>query len=202
MSGPRWKDAGRYVFAGSKVVVGGAWTLARMARSGQLRESIRPWMRFERAIDVPFDLLCGQGIEAVLFDLENTLIPPGGPFTDEGRQVLASARGAGLRVGVVTNCSAEWARQALREERLPAICPAGKPAKRAFVEACRMLGVKPSRTVFVGDQYITDVFGAQRAGIRAILLEPRYRRESLSSKFQRAVAKGILRVTGEGRQFR
>lgn len=193
---PLARDAGRWVFAGSRVLLTGLVTLTRMARRGALRESIRPWMRFERVENVPWELLAGQGVKAVLFDLENTLVPPGGPFTDEAREVVSRVRATGMQAAVVTNCSAAWVRETLTAEDVAFVAPAHKPGRDGFVDACRMLGVKPSSAVFVGDQMITDVFGAQRAGMRAILLEPRWRREAMSSRFQRLVSKGLLRVVG------
>jgi len=189
-------DATRWVFSGSRVFVRGLTQLLRLARGGHLREGLRPWMRFASAGELPFDLFSSQGVRAVLFDLENTLIPPGGPFTDGGREIVARARAAGLAVGVVSNASAAWVPRVLAEEGIAYVAPAGKPGKDAFVRACRLLGVKPAQTVFVGDQLITDVLGAQRAGIRAVLLEPRWSEEALSSKFQRVVSAGLLRLTG------
>ncbi|HVE92691.1 MAG TPA: HAD hydrolase-like protein, partial [Actinomycetota bacterium] len=80
-------------------------------------------------------------------------------------------------------------------EGLPFVAPAGKPGREAFHEGCRLVGARPSETIYVGDQLITDVLGPQRAGLRSILLRPRYSQEALSSKFQRVVAKGLQRLT-------
>lgn len=192
----RLRDAARFLRFGSRVVVRGTYGLVRVARGGDLGRALSPWMRFARVEDIPFELLASQGVRGVLFDLENTLVPPGGPFTDEAREVLSRARRAGLRVAVVSNASATWVHRVLEEERIDFVAPAAKPSRDAFLRACRTIGVKPAHAVFVGDQMITDVFGAQRAGIRAILLEPRWEREALSSRLQRLVTKGLLRVVG------
>jgi hypothetical protein len=58
-----------------------------------------------------------------------------------------------------------------------------------------MVGVNPERSVYVGDQVITDVLGSQRAGMRAVLVHPKYTKEFLSSRFQRVVARAVLRLT-------
>jgi hypothetical protein len=156
---------------------------------------MEPWMRCRLVDDVPFDKIAADGVDAVFFDLENTLVPPGGPFTPEGRAVISRAKAAGLAVGVVSNASASWVRQALAIEGIPCIAPAGKPAKGGFLEACQMVGVPPERSVYVGDQVITDVLGSQRAGMRAVLVHPKYTKEFLSSRFQRVVARVVLRLT-------
>jgi putative hydrolase of the HAD superfamily len=43
-----------------------------------------------------------------------------------------------------------------------------KPDPRIFLEACRLLGVAPGEAVYVGDDLLLDVAGAQGAGLRAV----------------------------------
>jgi predicted HAD superfamily phosphohydrolase YqeG len=57
-----------------------------------------------------------------------------------------------------------------------------------------MLGVRTTDAAYVGDQVITDVLGSQRAGMRAVLVHPKYTKEFVSAKFQRAVARIVLRI--------
>ena len=188
-------DALRWVVWGSRVLLRGGRDLARLFAGGRLAEAMEPWMRCRTAAEIPFEELAADGVRAVLFDLENTLIPPGGPFTSEGREIVERARRAGLAVGVVSNASASWVRAELEREGIPFVAPAGKPGRDAFEKGCALLGVRPQESVYCGDQVITDVLGSQRAGLRAILLEPRYTKEALTSRFQRAVVRAVERVT-------
>ena len=188
-------DAPRWIVWGSRTVLRGGWDLVTLMRGGDLAEAIEPWMRVDLVDDVPFEKIAADGAKAVLFDLENTLIPPGGPFDDDGRRIVAKAKAAGLAVGVVSNASAGWVGPALAAEQIPGVAPAGKPAPSAFHDACRMLGVSPAEAVYVGDQVITDVLGSQRAGMRAVLVKPKYTKEFRSAKFQRAVARLVIRLT-------
>lgn len=142
-------------------------------------------------MDIDYGALSAEGVEAVLFDLENTLIPPGGPFTDEGRRIVEAVRGARMKIGVVSNCSASWVKPCLDAEQIPFVAPAGKPGAHGFRKACELLGVDARRCVYVGDQVITDVMGSQRAGMRAILLEPFHHTEAMSSKGQRLLVRAV-----------
>lgn len=189
------RDGLRWMIWGPRVLARGTWDLIKLFRGGQLAEAMEPWLECPLVDDVPFEKIAADGMEAVFFDLENTLVPPGGPFTAEGRAVIDRAKAAGLRIGVVSNASAAWVPAALGAEGIPCVAPAGKPAKGAFLEACAMVGVAPERSVYVGDQVITDVLGSQRAGLRAILVQPKYTKEFMSSKFQRVVARLIIRIT-------
>jgi putative phosphatase len=190
----RLRDAVRWVFWGSLVLIRGTANLVSLVRGGNLAESLEPWMRCPDPADIPFEKIRADGARAVLFDLENTLIPPGGPFTDDGREIVARARAAGLAVGVVSNASASWVKTELDREGIPFVAPAGKPGREAFERGCALVGVSPSEAVYAGDQVITDVLGAQRAGMRAILLQPRYTNEPMSARFQRMIVRGLLKV--------
>jgi len=48
-----------------------------------------------------------------------------------------------------------------------------KPDPRIFRLALAQAGVPPSAAVYVGDLYSVDVVGARRAGLDAVLLDPR-----------------------------
>jgi uncharacterized protein len=189
------RDGLRWMIWGPRVLARGTWQLLTLFRGGNLSEAMEPWLECPLVDDVPFDKIAAEGMDAVFFDLENTLVPPGGPFTPEGRAIIERAKAAGLRVGVVSNASAAWVSAALGAEGIPCVAPAGKPAKGAFLEACAMVGVAPERSAYVGDQVITDVLGSQRAGMRAVLVHPKYTEEFLSAKFQRLVVRVIKRVT-------
>jgi len=188
------KDALRWSYHGPRVLLNGARELFSLFRGGGLAASIEPWISCDSIDDVPFERIAAEGMRAVLFDLENTLVPPGGPFTDDGRTIVGKARAAGLAIGVVSNASASWVGPALAAEGIPCVAPAGKPARAAFEEACSMVGVRPDEAAYVGDQVITDVLGSQRAGMRAVLVHPKYTKEFFSSKFQRFIARIVIRV--------
>lgn len=47
----------------------------------------------------------------------------------------------------------------------------GKPDRRVYVEACRLVGADPSSTVCIGDSLEWDVVGAIAAGLRGIWLD-------------------------------
>ena len=193
----RLGDAVRWVRWGTKVVARGTRDIGSLFAAGGLSDALEPWMRADSALDIPFDDLAADGVRALLFDLENTLIPAGGPFNDEGRDIVAKARAAGLLVGVVSNASASWVAAELTREDIPFVAPAGKPGREAFERGCALLGVSPREAVYVGDQMITDVLGAQRAGLRTILVPPRYAHEGRSARFQRGVARILLRHYGK-----
>ncbi|MEX5745329.1 HAD family hydrolase [Massilia sp. X63] len=77
-----------------------------------------------------------------------------------------------VRIGSVTNGNADLqtiglARHFDASVSAPAFGVA-KPDAKIFLEACRLLDVAPQEAVYVGDDLRLDVYGAQRAGLRAV----------------------------------
>ncbi len=102
------------------------------------------------------------------------------PFPD-AVPALERARKLGLKTGLVSNAT-ELARRVLRNldmERLFDVIVISeevgvrKPDPEIFRIALDRAGSSPSGTVFLGDKPATDIRGAERAGIRGILVDRR-----------------------------
>jgi len=100
----------------------------------------------------------------------------------DARPLLGDLRRRGVKVGVLSNTM--WPRAAheqifIRDDILDLIdgavysseIPWVKPHPEAFRAAMRAVGVTdPASCVFVGDRPYDDVYGARRAGMRAVLI--------------------------------
>jgi putative hydrolase of the HAD superfamily len=95
-------------------------------------------------------------------------------------EALARLRAAGLILVVVSNSDGTvedgLARLGLRHHLChvvdSAVVGAEKPDPAIFRHALERAGVRPDRTVHVGDLYAVDVRGAWTAGLHALLLDP------------------------------
>jgi len=104
-------------------------------------------------------------------------------FTDpDAGELLAALRDRGIRIGVLSNTM--WPRsrheEVFRRDGVLDLIDGAvytseidwtKPHPEAFKAAMRAVGAAdPARCVFVGDRPYDDVFGAKRAGMRAVLI--------------------------------
>ncbi|MEW6297086.1 MAG: HAD-IA family hydrolase [Thermodesulfobacteriota bacterium] len=95
------------------------------------------------------------------------------------RQVLAALRRRGLTLGVVSNSDGRIAailRQCGAASFFDVVVDSHmvgveKPDPRIFRLALAQAGARPEQAVYVGDIYGIDVVGAQRAGLRPLLLD-------------------------------
>lgn len=152
---------------------------------------VRPHYVVRSVHDVDYDALLRQGVQAILYDLENTLCrwrvweldPPVWALLSR----LAEQR---VRLSVLTNAripSTHPLVRALREREIALVDLARKPLQQGFRVALDRLHVHPYQAAMVGDQLLTDVLGGRRAGMITVLVDPLSTKESLPTRLNRRI---------------
>lgn len=136
------------------------------------------------------------GIKAVLLDLDNTLVAwRGSEVPNHTEEWVARCKQAGLRLCLVSNTRNLPRLMALSERLgIPHVRGRMKPAKEGFVRALSLVNTSPEQAVMVGDQLFTDVWGANRMGIRSIWVERVHPREFFGTKISRMAERLLLRT--------
>ncbi len=158
-------------------------------------DSLKPDMRYRSVRDIDIEKLKSAGIKGLLIDLDNTLAPwrSDDPPT-ENLEWLDRAKEAGIKVCLLSNAGNARAERTAAKLSVPVLAPAKKPLRSAYLKALEITGTKAGETVMVGDQLFMDVLGANRAGIKTILVEPIGRREFSGTRLVRIVEKIILKL--------
>lgn len=169
-----------------------------LAAAGGIFSGLCPDEWFQSAWEVPYEELYRQGFRLILFDIDNTLVHHGAPADDRAVQLVRRLRGMGFAVCVLSNNGE--ARVKPFAEAVDALCvfKAGKPSVRGYQRACRMAGYDTSQAVCVGDQLFTDIWGARRAGIHCILVNPISPREEIQIILKRRLEWVVLFVFRAG----
>ena len=68
-----------------------------------------------------------------------------------------------------------------------------KPTARGFKLAEKKLGLKPSEMLMVGDQIMTDIRGANAAGIRNVLVQPIVDTDGWNTRINRFFERKIMK---------
>lgn len=118
--------------------------------------------------------LAARGVTLLLADLDNTLAKYGQPDPDPAVAAWKDGlRAAGVELFLLSN-----SRKPLRAKHyaevldIPFLGRAGKPKTAGFRAAMAQMGRRPDQTAMVGDQIFTDILGAKRAGVLALMVEP------------------------------
>ncbi|HDZ86401.1 MAG TPA: YqeG family HAD IIIA-type phosphatase [Actinobacteria bacterium] len=149
---------------------------------------------YDSIYDIQIEDLVGKGIKGLIIDLDNTLIPRDKTATpDKLMSWLKNLEKHGLRICVVSNNLRSRGNEISNKIKQPVISMAKKPSRAAFKKALEILDTPIDKTVVVGDQIFTDVFGGNRMGLKTILVVPLNGREFFATYFVRIVERFILR---------
>ena len=155
----------------------------------------RPDRYFRRLTDVDLhtDIL-DAGFTALLLDVDNTLLPrDGGEVPADIEAWVGAAKDAGLAICLHSNNWHQPVHDCAGRLRLPLVHGGVKPLPFAFAAALRRIGADRKSTLCIGDQLVTDVWGAHGAGIRVFLLTPLSETDLWHTQLLRHIERGILR---------
>ena len=136
--------------------------------------SLIPDRVFDRYTEITAEMLSERGIKLLLCDLDYTLAPRAVAVPDDAlRRWLAEMQESGITVMILSNNrSGERVDTFCRDLGIRYVGHAGKPSRRGYREAMQIAGVSSAQTAMLGDKLLTDVLGAKRSGILALMVEP------------------------------
>lgn len=147
---------------------------------------------YKRVYRIPFHVLKKEGVKGLIFDIDNTLVPPDADADRKIVSLIRSLKEEGFRVCLVSNNGEKRVAPFAKALDLPYVCDALKPRKYGYLKALEIMKTEPEETVSVGDQLFTDVWGANRAGIKTILVSPMEEREEIQIRFKRILERPFL----------
>ena len=136
--------------------------------------SLIPDRVFDRYTDITAKMLSERGIKLLLCDLDYTLAPRAVAVPDDTlRRWLTTMQEVGITVMILSNNrSGERVDTFCRDLGIRYVGHAGKPSRRGYREAMQKAGVSAAQTAMLGDKLLTDVLGAKRSGVLALMVEP------------------------------
>lgn len=141
---------------------------------------------------IPFEELYEKGYRAIIFDVDNTLVPHGAAADKRAKKLFARLKDIGFSCCLLSNNKEPRVKSFNEEIQVDYIFNARKPAIGNYVKAVRQMGATLDTTVFIGDQLFTDVWGAKRAGIYNILVKPIHPKEEIQIVLKRYLEKIVL----------
>lgn len=139
----------------------------------------------DSAYEIPYEAFYQKGVRGVIFDIDNTLVPHGAPADERAKALFSRLRKAGLRTCLMSNNKEPRVASFAGEVCSDYLYKAGKPGLSGYRKAMEKMGTGAETTLFVGDQLFTDIYGANRAGIYAILVKPIHPKEEIQIVLKR-----------------
>lgn len=151
-----------------------------------------PGEYLDSAYEIEFDRLYQEGYRGVIFDIDNTLVPHGMPADERAKALFAHLKELGYQSVLLSNNKEPRVKMFHEVVKVQYIFKAKKPSVRNYVKAMELMHTNKDNTLFVGDQIFTDIYGANRAGIRTILVKPIHPKEEIQIVLKRYLEKIVL----------
>lgn len=151
-----------------------------------------PGEYLDSTYEIEFDRLYKEGYRGIIFDIDNTLVPHGAPADQRACALFSHLKELGYQCILLSNNKEPRVKMFHDKVQVPYIYKAGKPKPANYIRAMELMGTDRKNTLFVGDQIFTDVYGANLAGIRTILVKPIHPKEEIQIVLKRYLEKIVL----------
>ena len=137
-----------------------------------MRFSLLPAFMTEKLTDLTPEFLKEQGIELLMLDFDNTIVPyTTSEATEEMDIWIKNILVSGLKVCVVSNSRKDRVKIFCGHYGMDCITHAKKPFSKGIRQCLEKYRIPASKAALVGDQIFTDTLGGNGCGVRPILVK-------------------------------
>ena len=134
--------------------------------------SLLPSLIADSLPDLTPQFLAEQGIQLLMLDFDNTIIPyTTDTPTEQILQWLQMMRTSQIQLCIVSNTKRDRVKTFCDKYGIDYITHAKKPFGKGIRECLARYAIPKESCALVGDQIYTDTLGANCAGVRAILVK-------------------------------
>ncbi|MBG9982576.1 YqeG family HAD IIIA-type phosphatase [Aerococcaceae bacterium DSM 111020] len=166
-----------------------------------MKKYFTPTWKIESIYAITPAQLIQHDIKAVIVDLDNTLLPWNEPvYSKDMEEWITALRANGLGIYLLSNNNYDRVAKVAEPLQLNFTASALKPRGKHFRYAVKDLNVADENIVVIGDQLITDVLGANRRGLKSILVKPMVPNDNIFTWLNRTLEKGLMKLVGIDRK--
>lgn len=133
--------------------------------------SFLPTIIVDSITDLSPGFLKSRGIELLMLDFDNTIVPYTTNIPTEEMSAWLKAMASGdIKICVVSNSKKDRVKIFCAQYGIDCITHARKPFSDGIRRCMAQYGLTPSQCALAGDQIFTDILGARSCGLTAILV--------------------------------
>ena len=154
-----------------------------------------PKVVFNNVLEITIDFLKNNNINTIFLDIDNTIIDYDNKVLEGLEKWVENLKNKGIKFCIVSNTNKKSkAKRMSKLLDIPYIYFATKPFKRGFNKAKEMMKIENSENIaVVGDQVMTDIYGANRSNMYSILVHPIKSKDIFVTRFNRLIERQILK---------
>ena len=141
---------------------------------------------------INYDKLCKKGIRCIIFDLDNTITPSHiKKPTKRLKKLFDELRDKGFKVIIMSNAPKHRIEPFKTYLNVDACAFSLKPRKNKYERIKEKFKYKHTEVAAVGDQLLTDIYGANKLDLTSILVNPLTDKDFSVTFFNRIIEKII-----------
>lgn len=151
-----------------------------------------PDLYIDSTYQIDFDSLYRDGYRGLIFDIDNTLVRHGAPADARAKQLFSHLKELGFSCCLLSNNDEPRVKMFNDDVHVHYIFDAHKPSVRNYEKAMEIMHTDKKNTIFIGDQIFTDIYGAKRTGIPAIMVKKIHWKEEIQIILKRRLEVIVL----------
>ena len=151
-----------------------------------------PDMYQKSIYDIDYKKLKEKGIKCLLFDLDNTLVPGNIDIPTKKVKELFMTLEQDFKVIIISNSGKKRLIPFKEGLNVDVSASSHKPFKKKYLKIMKIYKFKYHEIAAIGDQLLTDIYGANRVGITSILINQIGDYEKFCTKINRFL-EGFIR---------
>jgi hypothetical protein len=154
---------------------------------------LKPDYYYSDIFSIDLNILKKQGIKGVICDIDNTIVAwSNKEILEKVYEWIQLLEEDGFSVCLVSNGLNRRVSYFRENLEVPAVGQAVKPRKKAYKKAQKILGLKSTEIVVIGDQIFTDILGGNRLDFLTILVDPVDNKEFFTTRIMRCFERLIF----------
>ena len=142
-------------------------------------QNLYPDEEYRSSYEIPYESYYQKGFRGILFDVDNTLVEHDQPVTIEAIALFEKLRKIGFEVCIISNNKEPRVKPLADTLGAKYVYKADKPSAKGYVQGM--------------EQIFTDIWGAKRAGVYAVLVHPIAKHEEIQIVLKRKLEWFVLR---------
>lgn len=133
---------------------------------------LRPDFNLKNIYEIDLELLKQQGIKAIFFDLDSTImVSKSGEYHEKTEEWLKRVDEDFFIAVISNNTKCEYLEKVRSVSSFQVIGNAKKPSTKAMKKLLSKICINPENVVIVGDRPLTDILAGKLLGSKTILVD-------------------------------
>lgn len=135
---------------------------------------------------IDYSKLLNRGIKCLLFDLDNTIVPPySNELSKKAKDLFTSLKQKGFKIIIFTNSPKIRLKGFKNYFGVDGISSACKPFTGKLRKLLKDYGYSENEVAIIGDQLMTDIRVGNKVGITTVLVNPVSKSDFILTKIHR-----------------